>query len=219
MRNLTATICLTITLLLGSTGVSWSADKKVGWNFNGGILSPRCLPFVWSSGDNFELLAEKNNITDIDSFLDNPGIFYGYKINDYSEIRTGWDKPEYLEFFNKVVGCLDDHDTQVSAHGFVEFIDPKPDQSVYSTINEIRYIYISDVDLKICQSLAKELKSKCASSALIKIGDWQGGSRGFYWTWGVYGIFDIPIDGETIFLLKTFETEISSIDFLNVKGR
>jgi len=30
MRNLTATICLTIALLLGSAGVSWSADFQKG---------------------------------------------------------------------------------------------------------------------------------------------------------------------------------------------
>ena len=30
MRNLTATICLTITVLLGSAGVSWSADFQKG---------------------------------------------------------------------------------------------------------------------------------------------------------------------------------------------
>ena len=30
MRNLTATICLTIAVLLGSAGVSWSADFQKG---------------------------------------------------------------------------------------------------------------------------------------------------------------------------------------------
>ena len=30
MKNLTATICLTITVLLGSAGVSWSADFQKG---------------------------------------------------------------------------------------------------------------------------------------------------------------------------------------------
>ena len=30
MRNLTATICLTLVLLLGSAGVSWSADFQKG---------------------------------------------------------------------------------------------------------------------------------------------------------------------------------------------
>jgi len=30
MRNLTATICLTISVLLGSAGVSWSADFQKG---------------------------------------------------------------------------------------------------------------------------------------------------------------------------------------------
>ena len=30
MRNLTATLCLTLTLLLGSAGVSWSADYQKG---------------------------------------------------------------------------------------------------------------------------------------------------------------------------------------------
>ena len=31
MKNLTATICLTIAVLLGSAGVSWSADYKKGY--------------------------------------------------------------------------------------------------------------------------------------------------------------------------------------------
>ena len=31
MKRLTATICLTITVLLGSAGVSWSADLQKGW--------------------------------------------------------------------------------------------------------------------------------------------------------------------------------------------
>jgi hypothetical protein len=30
MRNLTATICLTIAVLLGSVGMSWSADLQKG---------------------------------------------------------------------------------------------------------------------------------------------------------------------------------------------
>jgi len=30
MKRLTATICLTIAVLLGSVGVSWSADKQKG---------------------------------------------------------------------------------------------------------------------------------------------------------------------------------------------
>ena len=30
MRNLTATICLTVAVLLGSVGVSWSADFQKG---------------------------------------------------------------------------------------------------------------------------------------------------------------------------------------------
>ena len=31
MRNLTATICLTIAVLLGSAGMSWSADFRKGF--------------------------------------------------------------------------------------------------------------------------------------------------------------------------------------------
>jgi TPR repeat protein len=31
MKRLTATICLTIALLLGSVGMSWSADFQKGW--------------------------------------------------------------------------------------------------------------------------------------------------------------------------------------------
>ena len=31
MKNLTATICLTIAVLLGSAGVSWSADFQKGY--------------------------------------------------------------------------------------------------------------------------------------------------------------------------------------------
>ena len=31
MKNLTAAICLTIAVLLGSVGVSWSADYKKGY--------------------------------------------------------------------------------------------------------------------------------------------------------------------------------------------
>jgi hypothetical protein len=31
MKNMTATICLTIAVLLGSAGVSWSADFQKGY--------------------------------------------------------------------------------------------------------------------------------------------------------------------------------------------
>ena len=40
MRNLTATICLTVAVLLGSAGVSWSADFEKGEDFLGVIITP-----------------------------------------------------------------------------------------------------------------------------------------------------------------------------------
>ena len=56
MRRLTATLCLTIAVLLGSTGVSWSADFQKGLTAaqNGDYAT--ALPF-------FEPLAEQGDAT------------------------------------------------------------------------------------------------------------------------------------------------------------
>jgi hypothetical protein len=71
MKNLTATICLTIALLLGSAGVSWSQDLQKGAT-------------AYERGDyatalrEFTPLAKQGN-ADASSF-------YGYVINELKEM-------------------------------------------------------------------------------------------------------------------------------------
>jgi len=43
-KNLTATICLTIAVLLGSVGVSWSANFQKGWTAYGTAIILSDIP-------------------------------------------------------------------------------------------------------------------------------------------------------------------------------
>lgn len=196
-----AIIFLTLTGLTGYGGGAESEEFQKGWVAGNKTLSPICLPIIWSSGDNFELIAENFHIKNPNDFKDNPGKYYGREITDFSGIKTDWPSHKYVNFSQDFNQCLKLNEGTIVSSEVIEYVLPDPK---FNTPYTVRYIILSDVSTSLCANLAPSLSGECNQSYLVKIGDWEGGSRGFYWNYNIYGLFTMKDKKRYIFLLKRF---------------
>ena len=203
MRKLTATLCLTIAVLLGSTEVSWSGED-INWKYKGNTISPDCFPFEWWSGDNFEAIAEHYSIKYSDDFSENTGKYFGKELVNFEGIPEPWDGGKYkLYAIRDLDTCPDRKEMLKYDDGFVIFTDNNSPLN-FRHFYEIKYRKGQDISLKLCKELAPNFDGDCIQASIFLIGDWSGGSRGIAWRTYIYGLFETKNHKKYIAPLKSW---------------
>ena len=145
MKNLTVTICLTLAVLLGSTGTSWGADYGKGYaaydsgDFatalrewrplaeKGDARAQSNLGFMYTKGDVFEhfkCLYDKE-ITHKPQF--SAGNFFIKKHSLAEHFLKNW-----IDIFEKKFDLIDDTPSKIK--NFSGFVENRHDQSVFSIL-------------------------------------------------------------------------------------
>ncbi len=186
--------------------------KQVGWYVDQRLLHPRCFVRPWMSGDNFEEFADQFGIVDYTTFFREPGKFLGDKVDDFNEITPNWcdsDDCEKISLIKKIDECAP-----------MAFEFEERDNAIYLSDEndgyEITYSYsvLGKVNFQNCSELAPELSARCMDSFLIEVGDYSGGSMGWYLTVGIYGIFDIQNLGPSVVPLKYFSSVNEALNYI-----
>lgn len=156
---------------------------KSGWYFEGNLLHPKLFFTESLSGDKFEEIAAIAGLTNLNDFSSNPGRYLESHIS-IGETILGKNGAE-LDFIPNVNKFSD---LPVSNGDFSN------DENICVKISEdskgeICYSLISRVPQKLCQNLAPNVNEACIQSYLVKAGYWGGGSMGFYYQTGIYGLF------------------------------
>ena len=157
--------------------------SKSGWYFEGNLLHPKLFFTESLSGDKFEEIAAIAGLTNLNDFASNPGRYLESHIS-IGETILGKNGAE-LDFIPNVNKFSD---LPVSNGDFSN------DENICIKISEdskgeICYSVISRVPQKLCQNLAPNVNEACIQSYLVKAGYWGGGSMGFYYQTGIYGLF------------------------------
>ena len=82
---------------------------------------------------------------------------------------------------------------------------------------EVQYQYkiLGALSDSRCSELAPHIAVNCKKSYLISVGDYSGGSIGWYTSVGIYGFFDLPNFGPSIVPLKFFPNKNEGLNFLD----
>ena len=203
IKDFTITLCLTLAVLLGSVGMSVSADFGE-WRNKGNIISPECFPYEYWSGDNFEVIAEHHSIKYSDDFSKNTGKYFGKEITNFEGIPEPWDGGKYNLFIIRDLDTcpyIRDEIKYEKLSGMVTYTNPDPP---ITHVYQKRYMKELDVSLALCEELAPNFGGTCIRSSIFVIGDWAGGSRGFAWRTYIYGLFKAKNDRDYIIPLKSW---------------
>ena len=173
-------------------------ELKTGWPYKNEIISPKCFPISWYSGDNWEEFADKFSINIIsgenyNDFFRNPGKFIGREITNFDPIPYPWDNnliyfgANNLYFVRDLETC-DYEANQISANDGQFIFDSNlahKDEGVRKS-----YILHDKVELDICQELAPNFDGKCVSSYLASVFLTDKYLRSDVAHTMIYGLFD-----------------------------
>lgn len=169
---------LIIFLSLNFFKILYSNDLANGWIHNGNIISPDCFPVGDYSGDNWEEFAKKFSIDISDddkymNFFDNPGEYFGNKIDNFDGIPSPWAKEDWCEgcdetlyIVRNIDTCSSENKNITKKNGRIIFAEESNVESVTSIIN---YILIEKVSNEVCQKLAPNFEGNCIESYLSVI--------------------------------------------------
>ena len=186
-----------------------------GWIHEGRVLPPSVFKKQWVSSDNFEKFEEHFKIETKDcwtieeygvtfcrseDFRNNPGKYFGKEIKDLDPIKA-WDGYISLAVSLDAINFNQPH--QIKDHGYGEGIFQKIDGV------EMFYKIIGEVNTEHCMELAPNLSGTCKQSYALWVGDWGGGSMGYKFRAGIYGLFELEDGKEYIIPLKYFPRDYS----------
>ena len=170
------------------------------------LLHPNCFTVEWMSSDNFEEYEEVFNIQRQD-FRQFPGKSFGQEITNYRPIKPSWNKNGFIS-----------HET-ISLIQSVEACAPESfeyavedDGSVYTNVKtdfgklEQKYKVTASIDVMQCSRLAPNIGSNCLQAFNVRVGEYSGGSMGWDFRQGIYGLFDIDGMGLSVVPLKYYPT-------------
>lgn len=195
------------------------------WRVNRKIVHPVCFVKPLISGDNFEEIADVNNIVELSILFEKPGLLYGDKISQFNEFLPSWcsngqncnkisiakkinNCPEVKQFNYDQVKVWQFQSTKTQLNGIYQ---KRFEQDVEE---EFYYSVLMDLDLDVCQFLAPNFNHKCEKLSLIEVGDYAGGSFGWHFSYGIYGLYDLPEQGRTILPLMFFPTKNHALNFV-----
>jgi hypothetical protein len=162
------------------------------------LLHPNCFTVEWMSSDNFEEYEEVFNIQRKD-FRQSPGRSFGKEITNYHPIKPSWNKNgfishETISLIQSVKSCAPESFTySVVDDGSIHTI-AKTDFGEF----EQKYRVLDPIDTKECSSLAPNIGSTCLQAFKVRIGEYSGGSMGWDFRQGIYGLFDIEGMGPSV---------------------
>ena len=201
--------------LIASLLITFNVDASVGWEYKGKILPNQSFTKEWVSSDNFEKFEEHFKIETKDcwtieeygvtfcrseDFRNNPGKYFGKEIKDLDPIKA-WDGYISLAVSLDAINFNQPH--QIKDHGYGEGIFQKIDGV------EMLYKIIGEVNTEHCMELAPNLSGTCKQSYALWVGDWGGGSMGYKFRAGIYGLFELEDGKEYIIPLKYFPRDYS----------
>ena len=199
---------LSLLLAAVSTALAERMQPFVGWivdmphELEGRLIHPQCFTTEWWSSDNFEEYEDTFSITDT-HFRTSPGKFFGREIVQYSPIKASWshrDNPQYVSLIKGIKSCSP----------FSGFDHVLKEQEIYiskvdgTTVQEMSYEIIADLSMSSCDRLAPNIGSSCKKAFVVKVGEYSGGSIGWRFVYGAYGLFDLPELGSSIVPLKYY---------------
>ncbi|WP_067522769.1 hypothetical protein [Endozoicomonas ascidiicola] len=142
-----------------------------------------------------------------------PGDYIGSEIRNFQPITTEWCNNgdcRKITLVNSLKTCASgEFEKELSDHGVSVKITDKNGVSVSTA-----YYLLKAVNTKTCNRLAPHIKSKCKSSYLLRVGDYSGGSMGWYFSTGIYGVFDLPGVGLSMVPLRFFPNDNEGLNFL-----
>ena len=203
----------------GAVKEETSNNLPLGWRYNGKILPYESFTKEWLSSDNFEKFeehfkietdcwtSEKYGFTHCHSkdFRNNPGKYFGKEIKDLNPIKA-WGKNISLAVsvqsldFNRPYEIINKQITTEQADPFF-----------FETFYEILGVIENDK----CQELAPHMQGRCQESYLLYLGDYGGGSMGYKFRTGIYGLFELEDGQEYILPLKYFFNKNYALNYLD----
>ncbi|WP_135079453.1 hypothetical protein [Terasakiella sp. SH-1] len=162
----------------------------IGWKVDGSLISRNCFATEWLSGDNFELIAEELGLSKNVNFSENVGFYLG---------RTPSSFEKMASLIIPVKECQMQGEYEVRDGAiFVE-------NTVYKVLVEL--------SKERCQKLVPHLWASCEKAYLVQVAD-AGGSWGYWYDHGIYGLFDIRNQGKSIIPLKFFNSQNEGLNFV-----
>ena len=170
------------------------------------LLHPSCFVTEWISSDNFQEYEQVFHIQRED-FRQFPGMSFGKEITNHHPIKPSWNRGSFIS-----------HET-ISLIQSVKACAPEPfeysvldDGGIFTTVEtdfgELQQIYtvLEPIHVSECSSLAPNIGSTCLQAFKVKIGEYSGGSMGWDFRQGIYGLFDIEGMGLSVVPLKYYPT-------------
>ena len=202
-------------LILASLLITFNVYASAGWEYKGKILPNQSFTKEWLSSDNFEEFEEHFKIETKDcwtsekygfthcrseDFRNNPGKYFGKEIKDLDPIKA-WDR--YISLAVSIDAINFNQPHQIKNHGYGE--------GIFQKIEHIEMFYkiIGEVNTEHCMELAPNLSGICKQSYALWVGDWHGGSIGYQFEAGIYGLFELENGKEYIIPLKYFPRDYS----------
>ena len=137
----------------------------------------------------------------------------GSSISSFAPIKPSWcSKADDCKSISLVAQL-----EQCSAKNF-DFEDR--DGSVWikdsSDIYDVEYQYqiLGTVSDRRCSELAPHIGVKCKKSYLISVGEFHGGTMGWDFSYGIYGLFELPDLGPSIAPLIFFANKNEALNYL-----
>ncbi len=185
----------------------------VGWRVDGQLLAPQCFAYEWLSSDNFQAFAQRFQIERYEDFSANPGKYIGRAIDSGKPVTqpsacagracAGADPVTHPDtLIHAVNDCADRADAP-----------QRKGRAIWNREHDAAYAYelLGALPVAICQQLASSLDAACLESFLLQVGSDAGGSMGWSWRYGVYGVFDFPALGKSVVPLKFFSDKNSAM--------
>ena len=198
-------------------------DLPIGWRYNGKILPYESFTKEWISSDNFEEFEEHFKIETKDcrtsekygftfcqskDFRKNPGKYFGKEINDLNPIKA-WDRYISLAVSLDAINFDQPFESE-SPYEFGRGIFTQRDE-----YDETFYTILGEIKKEHCNELAPNLKGKCKESYVLWLGDYGGGTIGYQFNAGIYGLFELEDGKEYIVPLKYFFNKNYALNYLD----
>ena len=183
----------------------WFVDERNGKEVR--LLHPSCFVTEWMSSDNFEEYEEVFNIQRED-FRQFPGMSFGREITIYHPIKPSWNRGSFqshetISLIQSVKACVPDSFEYSGLDDGTIYTNVKTDFGKL----EQKYRVLDPIDVRECSSLAPNIGSACLQAFKVKIGEYSGGSMGWDFRQGIYGLFDIEGMGLSVVPLKYYPSD------------
>lgn len=183
------------------------------WVVDAELVNPTCFVQEWWSSQNYYEFARKFDIS-VERLRKDVGQLFGNEINDYTPITPSWEQkkssPKTISLIKSLKSCNKTKNPPEWFEGEVN-VNVK-DQEGYKYYS---YKLWHSVNLEKCNSLAPDIGAVCLESYFIELSNYDGGSIGYNNSYGVYGVFDLPVLGKSIVPLYITKTANEGLDLVS----